>query len=487
MDFRNLFGEMESLQTSKKEGKKVEKKKEKKSTGSAKKNTAANKAKGVKLTYPVTFMGQNFRYTLEGEGEVSLQDAVEAVYKAGYMEMKASQLRFMNLTEHDVYVDYSYVNASSEDTKVSLPVTVCFGMKQAVWELSHFNGKEEDEICVADVQKKMLSDGFFEGMDLCYDASSDVCLVVPEYEKKKPDDLDWIIAYGECLEVRDDVKFAPEDYLGESPKEGAEVQYAESAEKGTYLVRYKINGVSQSVDRSFAGVKEDVKPEKVEEKILLPVNVLFINLAIEIPVTSEDMQGKGKVTKDELLEYLKAKFVMLQSKERKIDTYYDTEHQKFSIATFSGTKGAFENPVFSISGSEFCYKLAKIPAVILEDVLFYFRKDLDKEAIVQIWYDEEGGYRIQYPEMEQSSRAICRYHFPLNADTKGYLVATIHSHNTMPAFFSSVDDRDELSMPGIYGVVGNLSRCTTAYSMKLRGVGFGEVADVLPWQMMEVV
>ena len=57
-------------------------------------------------------------------------------------------------------------------------------------------------------------------------------------------------------------------------------------------------------DPIFYEIRKDVKPEKVEEKILLPVNVLFINLAIEIPVTSEDMQGKGKVTKDELLEYL---------------------------------------------------------------------------------------------------------------------------------------------------------------------------------------
>lgn len=486
MDFRNLFGEMESLQTSKKEEKKAEKKKEKKSTGSAKKNTAANKAKGVKLTYPVTIMGRGFRYTVNGEGEVNLQEVIETAYKAGYVELKMQQLRFAKLSEHDVYVDYTYAAKSAGDTRVNMPVTVCFGMKQSIWEASAFE-KDPEDICVEDIANKMLSDEMYDGLSLCYDATSDVCLVVPEYTNKKPEDMDWVIAYGECQEIPFAGSFAVEDYLGECPKEKPEVMYAKSGESGTYFITYKVVGAADSVDRSFAGVKEDVKPEKVEEKILLPVNVLFINLAIEIPVTSEDMQGKGKVTKDELLEYLKAKFVMLQSKERKIDTYYDTEHQKFSIATFSGTKGAFENPVFSICGSEFCYKLAKIPAVILEDVLFYFRRDLDKEAIVQIWYDEEGGYRIQYPEMEQSSRAICRYHFPLNADTKGYLVATIHSHNTMPAFFSSVDDRDELSMPGIYGVVGNLSSCTTAYSMKLRGVGFGEVANVLPWQMMEVV
>ena len=74
-------------------------------------------------------------------------------------------------------------------------------------------------------------------------------------------------------------------------------------------------------------------------------------------------------------------------------------------------------------------------------------------AVAFIWH-ENGRYRVVYPASEDAGACGVSYEMPM-IGTCDY-VMTIHSHCRMPAFFSAVDDGDELSIPGLYGVLGRI-------------------------------
>lgn len=99
--------------------------------------------------------------------------------------------------------------------------------------------------------------------------------------------------------------------------------------------------------------------------------------------------------------------------------------------------------------------MTKIPRIILAEVIDYFRSDLSKEWCVRInrtangWEVVKAQYRVQ-------NSGYIEYQFPV-ARPGTVPICSIHSHNVMPAFFSCIDNRDEV-LPGIYGVVGNLDK-----------------------------
>lgn len=108
--------------------------------------------------------------------------------------------------------------------------------------------------------------------------------------------------------------------------------------------------------------------------------------------------------------------------------------------------------------------IRRIPSEIMDEIVCYFAQDLRYEAILQVYYDEKmpgSGFFIVEPIKADTSREHVSYTFPYVGH--GVLVLTIHSHNQMDAFFSAVDDRDELYMPGLYGVVGRIRDIGDSY------------------------
>lgn len=143
--------------------------------------------------------------------------------------------------------------------------------------------------------------------------------------------------------------------------------------------------------------------------------------------------------------------------------------------------------VHDVSGEKSsCYKasgghftmLRRIPFSLLKEVVEYFRQDLDLEAIIQIRYDN-GSFRIVYPSEQSASKDGISYSFGIERDE---LVCTIHSHNTMPAFWSSVDDADELYLPGLYGVFGRLDKRSVMCRFRYC-VGDGKAIDLDIWDV----
>lgn len=103
--------------------------------------------------------------------------------------------------------------------------------------------------------------------------------------------------------------------------------------------------------------------------------------------------------------------------------------------------------------------IPKIPYHLLLQTITFFKAVMEKynnsEAMVQFYYDKENSsYIMHCPEQEVSGASV---KFKRNAtmDDTYTLVMDIHSHNTMSAHFSSIDDADEKETR-IFGVIGKL-------------------------------
>lgn len=126
-----------------------------------------------------------------------------------------------------------------------------------------------------------------------------------------------------------------------------------------------------------------------------------------------------------------------------------------------------------------------IPRGFIDAAVSYFRQDLSKEAIVNITYNKKlRRFFLRYPSEEdtKAEKAYIIYNFRRWFIKDEVVVLQIHSHNTMPAYFSAVDDRDEF-LPGLYGVIGNLD--LKHPTMKFRFCGMGLKMDLYDSDLFE--
>lgn len=96
--------------------------------------------------------------------------------------------------------------------------------------------------------------------------------------------------------------------------------------------------------------------------------------------------------------------------------------------------------------------LPRAPVEMLERTLAAFRSRPDSEALVTIVYDaRDGSWRLVSNERAYSASEVEYVRLPDSDELIPYL--EIHSHHSMPAFFSSKDSASEVAT-GLYGVVG---------------------------------
>ena len=136
---------------------------------------------------------------------------------------------------------------------------------------------------------------------------------------------------------------------------------------------------------------------------------------------------------------------------------------------------------FTNNRVEYERKIPKIPISMLRDVVEEFQKDLAREAIVRFYYDFSTGQFTAYVGQGVANKCYIEYNFEEAfrkeaTNVNSVWVMDIHSHNTMPAFWSGVDDRDESAYPGVWGVIGNLDRKTP--SMRFRAGFDGGFKDL---------
>lgn len=110
--------------------------------------------------------------------------------------------------------------------------------------------------------------------------------------------------------------------------------------------------------------------------------------------------------------------------------------------------------------SGFYMRLPKIPLSLLFQSITFFQSIwllYATEALVMIRYNKiTGKYRIEVPEQTATSASVESNLVADNLDSESVHVLDIHSHHTMAAKFSEVDNRDE-QPTGLYAVVGRLN------------------------------
>lgn len=99
-----------------------------------------------------------------------------------------------------------------------------------------------------------------------------------------------------------------------------------------------------------------------------------------------------------------------------------------------------------------CYP--KIPVRVIENMIRLGRNNLPNELGAQIFYDNEQGYFLYVPTQENGP-AFCTIFRSAELELNKVLVADIHTHGYLPAFFSGIDDADELGFR-IFMVLGRL-------------------------------
>ena len=117
---------------------------------------------------------------------------------------------------------------------------------------------------------------------------------------------------------------------------------------------------------------------------------------------------------------------------------------------------------FSEIRAGFTPALPKIPAQLMGEIIAFFRafmtENEENEALALIYWDKEEKRFFAYVPKQ----SVCKERVEANLhdcpydDAERYICyADIHSHNSMGAFFSGTDDRDERST-GLYFVLGKL-------------------------------
>lgn len=109
----------------------------------------------------------------------------------------------------------------------------------------------------------------------------------------------------------------------------------------------------------------------------------------------------------------------------------------------------------------FQLSVPKIPGQLLEQVVTFFRSycndKFQHEVLVEIYWDTVDRYYSVHVPFQSVSKTSIQAETEIRFDQRFIKFMQIHSHNTMRAEFSSVDNRDEVAFM-VYGVIGCLHR-----------------------------
>ena len=156
--------------------------------------------------------------------------------------------------------------------------------------------------------------------------------------------------------------------------------------------------------------------------------------------------------------------------------------------------GRFATPVagcelLSEVRAGFTPALPRIPAERMTQVLAFFRhfvqNGTENEALLNVYWDKENQeFIVDAPEQVVSKVSVNTKLSEKFSSERYIHYMDIHSHNTMRAFFSQVDDRDEKATR-LYTVVGRLDRCIP--EVRTRISNGGKFLEIDPAEVFEVV
>jgi len=130
--------------------------------------------------------------------------------------------------------------------------------------------------------------------------------------------------------------------------------------------------------------------------------------------------------------------------------------------------------------------LPKIPYKTLSEIIAFFKSYVDKDGAVEAlayiyWSFADSKYYVYVPK-QVVGKARVDSTLPDMDEDKFPLVMEIHSHNTMPSFFSPTDDSDEKATR-LYTVVGRMDKVFP--EIKTRISCGGKFVEIEPEEVFE--
>jgi len=207
---------------------------------------------------------------------------------------------------------------------------------------------------------------------------------------------------------------------------------------------YPSRSYGHTVHRSLPAPVVDPEKQKVAKAALQQaLRDKFVKHHVGMPTGEELIEGNNYVVgKDGLYLVRKNKIGLFITKADKIPFIDDDK-----------------NPVegFHMSLER------KLPHNMLLQTIAFFKKVVKEkgnaEAMIQVFLKEgeDGGEYFMHIADQEVSGASVKFKRDPNLEDTHTLVLDIHSHNTMGAFFSGTDNRDEQEAR-VYGVIGKLNQ-----------------------------
>lgn len=513
MDFNFDFMEEDFFAVPKKEEKKERKPEKKAETGRKKGKTAQDKDFNVRL--PVTVYARDFRKTVEGSGTRKISEILDELIQEGYDHLRITEISAAYAdAQNAVYICDEKALPEEPDVSAGFSeeetaVTVAAGMMKSVFEAADFAGKSPDEISAEDVAQRFAAvHPLYEGCRLVYDAGSSLA-----YPKgRNVSDTDEVSLPAKCIVNGEEVTIGKEEEIKKASdlkkrwmKKDVPVEIKLQKFDSVYFISYGC-GKAKEYKRSERAAAR--KLQKVQKRYQLPLSLYIVTWGMTYELVPEMFEGKAKVTMEEIKKVMGTQEKIFQDDSRKIDSLYDEERNLLSIMFVSGKKGADgiwklirseeelekvramdsylgiycerkdsfkmyalphgnffayfgkEKECCEVVKVEFEKKFPRMPRSVLNGIIAYFRRDLSAEAIVKILFNRTTKEFITMSAKEKGGRTGISYEFEgsLLKLPDMIQIMEIHSHNTMPAYFSSTDDADESGYPGIFGVIGCLGQ-----------------------------
>jgi len=184
--------------------------------------------------------------------------------------------------------------------------------------------------------------------------------------------------------------------------------------------------------------------------------------------TLEEAESAGKVIS------------IVPSRDGRVYEIRDTEMGRFATPV-SGCE------LLSDVQAGFTPALPRIPAEMMMQILAFFRhfvqNGCENEALLNIYWDKEAQeFIVDVPEQVVTKISVDSQLSEKFSSDRYTHYMDIHSHNTMGAFFSPVDDHDEKATR-LYTVVGKLDGCIP--EIKTRISNGGKFLEIDPAEVFE--
>lgn len=142
------------------------------------------------------------------------------------------------------------------------------------------------------------------------------------------------------------------------------------------------------------------------------------------------------------------------------DGIWEIRQNEVGVFCIQHAKGQFPGFPKENNGPWFGLRHGLIPYPLLEEIKYFFKDicdDSKDEVYVQIFWDEEKEEYFNYCPKQKVSTGSVEYERDTELEARATLVLEIHSHNTMGAYFSSIDNDDEKG-DRLFGVIGHLNK-----------------------------